>query len=183
MNFNVHLPRRSFWSYFGKTRRRRTAERMLHVYDTSTCLPCELSGQTLQNLLPFTQKWTLRIISLNRENKLVHVTLASLIRAFATSFGHEFLRCGHFLCAEWCHAVPVPHMQTSALTIPWASVEYMCVSGTYQAMKAIPKMALMQLKTRATIPRAVKPEGRGAGLVFSPSRFKTSSVLPAALPA
>ncbi len=37
-------------------------------------------------------------------------------------------------------------------------------------------------KVRATIPRAVKPEGRGAGGAGSPVRSSQSTRLPAALP-
>jgi hypothetical protein len=55
-------------------------------------------------------------------------------------------------------------------------------SKTHQAITAIPKNAEMQLNTNATIPRAVKPSGRGGTDMFSPLRSKTSLMLPAALP-
>ena len=40
----------------------------------------------------------------------------------------------------------------------------------------------MQLKTSATIPRAVKPSGNGATIMFSPVRSRTFLVFPAAFP-
>jgi hypothetical protein len=54
---------------------------------------------------------------------------------------------------------------------------------TYQTIDAIPAKAATQLKTKATMPLAVKPAGRGATDLFSPVKSYTSSVFPAALPA
>lgn len=53
----------------------------------------------------------------------------------------------------------------------------------YHPIAAIPKNALRQLKTSATIPLDVKPAGNGPGALFSPVRSSRSCVLPAALPA
>lgn len=50
-------------------------------------------------------------------------------------------------------------------------------------MTATPKMPLIQLKTSATIPRAVNPPGRGDGGEGWPARSSRSTVFPAALPA
>lgn len=57
-----------------------------------------------------------------------------------------------------------------------------CQCITHHVMTPIPRKALRQLNTKATIPLAVKPLGSGAGLLFSPLRSMKSTVLPAALP-
>ena len=53
---------------------------------------------------------------------------------------------------------------------------------TYQEMTAIPKKALKQLKTIATIPFGVKPAGNGPGGSGAPVKSRRSRVFPAALP-
>jgi hypothetical protein len=53
---------------------------------------------------------------------------------------------------------------------------------TYQVIAAIPANAARQLKTKATMPLAVKPAGNAAAGLFWPFRFKKSFVLAAALP-
>ena len=53
---------------------------------------------------------------------------------------------------------------------------------TYHVMTPMPRKALRQLKTKATMPLAVKPLGSGGGLMFSPVRSMKSTVLAAALP-
>lgn len=53
---------------------------------------------------------------------------------------------------------------------------------TYHEMTAIPRNALMQLNTKATIPLVVNPAGSGLGLLTAPVRSSRSTVLPAALP-
>lgn len=53
----------------------------------------------------------------------------------------------------------------------------------YHAITAIPKNALKQLKTIATVPLTVNPAGSGGGDLLAPLRSKRSLVLPAALPA
>lgn len=57
------------------------------------------------------------------------------------------------------------------------------VREAYHEMTAKPMNAARMLNTRATIPLAVNPSGKLAGGRVAPSRFKRSSVLPAALPA
>lgn len=46
------------------------------------------------------------------------------------------------------------------------SMSQVVIKITYHAMTAIPRKALTQLNTRATMPLAVKPEGNGATLAF-----------------
>lgn len=54
---------------------------------------------------------------------------------------------------------------------------------TCHDITAKPKNADKMLNTKATIPLVVKPSGNLAGGPVAPSRFKRSSVRPAALPA
>ena len=46
------------------------------------------------------------------------------------------------------------------------SMRLAIIKTTYHAMTAIPRKALTQLNTRATMPLAVKPDGNGATLAF-----------------
>jgi hypothetical protein len=56
-------------------------------------------------------------------------------------------------------------------------------SKIYHAMTAKPRRAEIQLKTRATIPRAVNPAGKGPGGALAPVKSKKLTVFAAALPA
>ena len=53
---------------------------------------------------------------------------------------------------------------------------------THQEMIAMPKNALKQLNTSATIPLAVKPSGSGPGGAGAPVKSRKSLSFPAALP-
>ena len=77
---------------------------------------------------------------------------------------------------------PIPYLP-KAVSIMEAHAEFDNEGfGTHHVIAAMPRNALRQLNTSATMPRAVKPAGRGAGETLAPFKSNRSFVLPAALP-
>lgn len=63
-------------------------------------------------------------------------------------------------------AAPYLSLEVSKSCFVHGRMEVARTKCTYHAITAIPRKALTQLNTSATIPLAVKPDGKGATLLF-----------------